>query len=718
MRRHKAVLLASFIFLFLAVNASCVRKKQEEPSAQEKYGRGTEYFMGLRSLQMGEDAKGRRQLRTAAKSENLLIARKAKEELAKYEDGVDTRIKALTDIFDAYKDEPALFALCHELYENGEYARLIAVTEGLDLASCQNSIAYYRLRSLNEKHDSRFSAEFLAWCTERPFERLHYSLYSELPAVPKVVRMLSLFYTRNYGSALALTKEFLESGGSGMTAQIASCIGKCFLYGSAESAVNAAYLADYAPKLPPDCQFYFYFYAARLYDRAAGKPGTAGKAAAGKAAPPASATQEKAAECYKAALATARDRTGKTDGKLYDNALWYYLLSLLELSPEAAVRAVEKYRDKWHDPYYFDDFLDSLSYRLLSGRFWSLYIRTAGLLKGFASPESCAKFYYVSARLLQEGIYRPKDMDADLEARSFLNAALDSGTDLYYRMLASARLGVGRTELEERLRLLRQDARFERSEDAEELLLGYADFGFPERIYDEWQKLRDVIGMDTVRKIASFLFSCGKNQEGYYTQSIRIAARKLNNSESSLSGLDDSLFTLSFPRGFADTVSGCCQEFKVDEQLMYALIRSESFFDPTVISSAGAIGLTQLMELTAGDVAKKLKLSKYDLTDSGTNVRFGTYYLSEMIRRLDNSQIHAVFAYNAGITRVRNWVLASRDAYREKGSEEGLPADLFLEMLPITETREYGRKVVSAATMYGLLYYELGPDEVIARIMG
>ena len=406
------------------------------------------------------------------------------------------------------------------------------------------------------------------------------------------------------------------------------------------------------------------------------------------------------------------------DGPLYDNALWYYLLSVLDQSPEAAVKAVEKYRDKWHDPYYFDDFLDSLSYHLLSGQFWGLYVRTAGLLKGFASPESSAKFFYVSARLLEEGIYRPKELDAELEARNFLNAALDSGTDLYYRMLASVRLGVGRTELEEKLRLLRRDEGFERSRDAEELLLGYADFGFPEKIYDEWQKRRDVVGMDTVRKIASFLFSCGKNQEGYYTQSLRIAARKLNRSEAPLSGLDDSLFALSFPRGFSVAVEERCREYGLDEQLLYALIRSESFFDPTVISSAGAVGLTQLMELTAGDVAKKLKLSKYDLTDSGTNVRFGSYYLAEMIRRLDGSQILAVFAYNAGITRVRNWALAARDASKGKGDAGPLPNDLFLEMLPITETREYGRKVVSAATLYGLLYYDLEPGEVISQIMG
>ena len=697
MSRHKAALLSVLASFFLIASASCGRKQQQEESAQDRYGRGTEYFMGLRSLQMGEASKGKRQLRSASRSENSLIARKAKEELAKNEDGIDTRIKALSEIYGEYKDEAALLPLCRELYENEEYAKLIEATEGIDLSSCQNNIAYYRLRSMNEKHDSRFSQEFLTWCTTRPFDRLQYSLYSELTAAPKVVRLLALFYNKNYGAALPLTKEFMEGGGK-MTAQIASSIGKCFLYGSADSATNAAYLEDYAANATGECQFYFYFYAARLYSRVPGKRDSAG-------------------ECYKAALATAKDKEGQPDGKLYDNALWYYLQSTLEGSPEAAVKALERYRDKWHDPYYFDDFMDSLSYRLLAGQFWSLYVKTAGLLKGYASDESAAKFFYVSARLLQEGIYRPKELDVELEARNFLNAALGSGTDIYYRMLAAARLNVGRTELEENLRLLRRNGEFERNEEAEELLLGYADFGFPEKIYDEWQAYKDVIGLDTVRKLASFLFSCGKNQEGYYTQSIRIASRKLHNSELPLSGLDDSLFTLSFPRAFSAKVSKFCTEYGVDEQLMYALIRSESFFDPAVISSAGAIGLTQLMELTAGDVAKKLKADKYDLTDSGTNIRFGTYYMSEMIRRLDGSQILAAFAYNAGITRVRNWSLASQDERKSKGADR-LPNDLFLEMLPITETREYGRKIISAATIYGLLYYGLGPEEVIGQMMG
>ena len=54
---RKAALLSALIAFFLAMNASCSRKTRAEENMQEKYGKETEYFMGLRSLQMGEEAK-------------------------------------------------------------------------------------------------------------------------------------------------------------------------------------------------------------------------------------------------------------------------------------------------------------------------------------------------------------------------------------------------------------------------------------------------------------------------------------------------------------------------------------------------------------------------------------------------------------------------------------------------------------------------------------
>ena len=133
---------------------------------------------------------------------------------------------------------------------------------------------------------------------------------------------------------------------------------------------------------------------------------------------------------------------------------------------------------------------------------------------------------------------------------------------------------------------------------------------------------------------------------------------------------------------------------------MYALVRSESFFDPNIKSAVGAVGLTQLMEFTASDVARKLKLTDYSLVDVETNLHIGTYYLAELLHRCDNSLLQAFFSYNAGITRVRRWLKSS---LTEFGTKSKLPMDLFLETLPYTETREYGRKLVSAATMYDFL---------------
>ena len=80
--------------------------------------------------------------------------------------------------------------------------------------------------------------------------------------------------------------------------------------------------------------------------------------------------------------------------------------------------------------------------------------------------------------------------------------------------------------------------------------------------------------------------------------------------------------------------------------------------------------------------------------------KIGTYYLAELLHRCDNSLLQAFFSYNAGITRVRRWLKSS---LTEFGTKSKLPMDLFLETLPYTETREYGRKLVSAATMYDFL---------------
>jgi soluble lytic murein transglycosylase len=158
---------------------------------------------------------------------------------------------------------------------------------------------------------------------------------------------------------------------------------------------------------------------------------------------------------------------------------------------------------------------------------------------------------------------------------------------------------------------------------------------------------------------------------------------------------------LLYPQAFPREISEAASRWSIPEELLFGLVRTESAFIPDVVSNAGAEGLAQLMRPTAKDVAARLKGAvelKYaegeiDLSDPYTNVQLGGWYLANLNERL-GSPLLSLFAYNGGISRVRKW----------RASSSALPEDLFLETVPFSETRDYGRKVLAAAAVYGYLY--------------
>jgi len=126
------------------------------------------------------------------------------------------------------------------------------------------------------------------------------------------------------------------------------------------------------------------------------------------------------------------------------------------------------------------------------------------------------------------------------------------------------------------------------------------------------------------------------------------------------------------------------------------------------------VGLSQLMELTAEDIARRLKIQDYSLTDPETNIHFGAYYLENLVSRCNNSLLLGFFSYNAGITRVRRWLKSSLVEFDKKSN---MPLDLFLETLPFSETREYGRKLISATAMYTWLSDQQKYDEMLKNLL-
>lgn len=669
--------LASF---FVCVNFSCAQNN----SLQKKYGNDSLYYLALKSLNEGNQKNAERLLTEAGKKASPLAARRALETLASL-GTVQERIERSLALYKSFPDEESLLVAAKELFSNKEYARVISLTEGIDLYSCPNETAYYRLCSMYKKSDSRFQADFFEWCTKRSFQNFQYLLYCETFAAQeseewKLLEFRADVYTKSYASAARNAKAILEKK-EFLLPQVLSDAGKSFLYGSSAFLENALYLDSLIQSLPGECVFFAYFYAGRLYDKAG-------------------AYISRARSRFVSAMEKAES------GGHFDTALWYYLNALLKISAAQAVSAVETYSSRWHDPLYFDDFFETLSVRLLSLHLWNELYRTARLTDGTASRETAAKYSYIAARLIQEGfIQLLEKTDPKEEAERLFRNALSSGSDLYYRFLSAERLQLKNHDIEKNVFSLGNRTELKADKEAEHLLLGYAGFGLCEYISGEYQKLQDRIGMECTLKIARFLKQCGKEQE-----SIRIASRRIFSPDKDI---PRGLLELAFPQEFTDSVERSCRDFNQPEYLLYGLIRSESFFNPEAVSHAGATGLTQLMDSTAADVARKLKVAEYDLKDSATNIRFGSFYLEELRRRLGGSSILAVLSYNGGITRVRSWIKSASLEF----ATDSLPNDLFLEAIPFGETREYGRKVVSAAAMYGYLYYEKSPAEIVEKIM-
>jgi soluble lytic murein transglycosylase len=154
---------------------------------------------------------------------------------------------------------------------------------------------------------------------------------------------------------------------------------------------------------------------------------------------------------------------------------------------------------------------------------------------------------------------------------------------------------------------------------------------------------------------------------------------------------------IAYPPAYRDEVGRWAPRAGVPVDLVQALMREESALDPRALSPVGAIGLTQLMLPTAQEVARKLRLGKVSragLTDPSLNIRLGSRYLGELIRRFDGSVALALAAYNAGGGAVRRWL----------EQRQGLELDEFVEEIPVEETRGYVKRVLRSYAAYRLLY--------------
>jgi soluble lytic murein transglycosylase len=170
---------------------------------------------------------------------------------------------------------------------------------------------------------------------------------------------------------------------------------------------------------------------------------------------------------------------------------------------------------------------------------------------------------------------------------------------------------------------------------------------------------------------------------GWHSRAITAAA--------GLRAYDD--LAIRYPLPWQDLFEAASTAARIDPTWAYGVARSESLFMRDVRSSAGAIGLMQLMPTTGKRVARTLRVpyaGLATLVDPAVNIRLGTGYLGQMAERFGGNRVLATAAYNAGPHRVDEWL--PRDNPED--------ARAWIENIPFNETRKYVKRVLTAQTIF------------------
>ncbi len=155
----------------------------------------------------------------------------------------------------------------------------------------------------------------------------------------------------------------------------------------------------------------------------------------------------------------------------------------------------------------------------------------------------------------------------------------------------------------------------------------------------------------------------------------------------------------------------------VEPAVVLGLIRQESSFDVQAQSPVGARGLMQLMPATAAGVARKLGLpaSLPALTsDADYNMRLGSSYLRDLLTQFNSALPLAIAGYNAGPSRVVDWLAVNPTAPVDVGDAAEDMID-WIEQIPFTETRNYVQRVIENIVIYRAQLGAVAPHPVDLR---
>ncbi|MDR2073303.1 MAG: lytic transglycosylase domain-containing protein [Spirochaetaceae bacterium] len=404
-----------------------------------------------------------------------------------------------------------------------------------------------------------------------------------------------------------------------------------------------------------------------------------------------------AVDYFTRALALTRDTVQE------DACIWYILSSTFTEKPETVPALIKTYAPLWNNDDDFYDILDKLSCYLMTEKKWRSLQDVFDYIRNSKDGATVAKYAYLVGRAVSLGYISGRE---GMDTRDYFTVAYEAGNaSFYYRALAASYLGKVVSPTERGRGAGNSAAQYPHRAELE-FYAKFFEFGAAPYAMTYLRENADRYTKHELRVAARTFASAGR-----YLESIQIVGMYMRRDDYVMETVDLELY---YPNPFTSLIEKYAQANGLLPQVFFGLIRTESAFIPDIASHAGAVGLAQIMPSTATEIAAIIKKGggpdfsangNIDLTDPEINVQMGAVYLKSLTDSLGSPML-ALLAYNGGPGRIR----------RLRRAVPSLPEDLFIETIGISETRNYGKRVMAAAAAYGFLYYGMSMHEVVADI--
>ncbi|WP_456403141.1 lytic transglycosylase domain-containing protein [Persephonella sp.] len=331
----------------------------------------------------------------------------------------------------------------------------------------------------------------------------------------------------------------------------------------------------------------------------------------------------------------------------------------------AAHRLMKKsfYRQNYEDMKFFSRYIDK-DFRFYSDKIWFLFLaeyRKGNFKKGAEILEKNLNLFSNKGKIYYWLYLSYKDIDKDKSFYYLKKAGSIKGND-FYSLWAKKKLGISKVSLKVTSKLnIKYDKKIK-------LLKGLRESGLYKEGYLE--------GMYILRRNKNNLESMFSLYSVYPELTARYFARIKK------------YYKFSFPKPFPE---------KTNSNLVYSIMRQESFFDPYAVSRSNAVGLMQIIPPTGKWIAEKLKVKGFDVThlfDINTNIKFGEWYINYLIKKFKGNLFHGIASYNGGEVIVKK--VLKNNTFRDIAE--------FIEYIPYNETRNYVKKVYRNFIIYNQYY--------------